>query len=64
MAESGYGMRNNPNLNTGGMAAAVTIVGVGDGIVSQLLDDGKDLVQFAWSGNPVNPEFWTETIPG
>lgn len=64
MAESGYGMRNNPNLNTSGLTAAVTIVGVGDGIVSQLYEDVKDVAEFAINSNPANLGFWTDTVPG
>ncbi|WP_234404816.1 hypothetical protein [Paenibacillus bouchesdurhonensis] len=63
-AESGYGISNDPNLDTRGMSASVTMVGVGVGIVNQLGDDVTDLVQFAWSVHTLNPEFWTETIPG
>ncbi|WP_339159975.1 RNase A-like domain-containing protein [Paenibacillus sp. FSL W8-0186] len=63
-AESSSGMRNNPNLNTGGLTAAVTIVGVGDGIVSQLFEDVKDLAEFAVNSNPATLGFWTDTVPG
>lgn len=63
-AESDYGIRNNPNLNTGGLSIAVTVVGVGDGIVSQLYEDVKDLAEFAINSNPASLGFWTDTVPG
>ncbi|WP_230202611.1 hypothetical protein [Paenibacillus ihumii] len=63
-AESDYGLRNNPNLNTSGLTTATTIVGVGDGIVSQLYEDTKDLADFAINSNPASLGFWTDTVPG
>ncbi|WP_339158197.1 hypothetical protein MKX50_01360 [Paenibacillus sp. FSL W8-0186] len=63
-SERGSGIRNDPNLKTGGLTAAVTIVGVGDGIVSQLFEDVKDLAEFAVNSNPATLGFWTDTVPG
>ncbi|MGF7046816.1 hypothetical protein J2T13_001318 [Paenibacillus sp. DS2015] len=65
-AENGLGTKNNPNLNTssGSVITAVTMVGVGDGIVSQLLEDGKDIVEYGLNHNMSNLKYWTETIPG
>lgn len=63
-AERGLGIRNNPDLDTRGMSAAFTTVGVGEGIVKQLGEDAKDFIEYAISVQPTSLQFWTETIPG
>ncbi|WP_343863887.1 hypothetical protein [Paenibacillus motobuensis] len=63
-SERGLGYWNNPNVKAGGLGIAMTSVGVGDGIVSQIWDEGSGLLKQAWSVNPTNPKFWTETLPG
>ncbi|AZK45327.1 hypothetical protein [Paenibacillus lentus] len=63
-AESAIGIRNKPNLNTSGLTTAVTLVGIGDGIVSQLVEDVKDLAEFAINSSPGSLGFWTDTVPG
>lgn len=63
-AERGLGIRNNPDLDTRGMSTAFTTVGVGEGIVKQLGEDAKDLIEYAISVQPTSLQFWTETIPG
>ncbi|MED4953412.1 hypothetical protein NYE69_01445 [Paenibacillus sp. FSL R5-0527] len=63
-AERGLGIRNNPDLDTRGMSAAFTTVGVGEGIVKQIGEDAKDLIEYAISVQPTSLQFWTETIPG
>ncbi|WP_334074144.1 MULTISPECIES: hypothetical protein [Paenibacillus] len=62
-AERGLGIWNNPDVKAGGLAASVTLVGVGDGIASQLLTDTWDAAQFAYKTNPVTLQYWTETVP-
>ncbi|GIP56091.1 CdiA family toxin C-terminal domain-containing protein [Paenibacillus vini] len=65
LAEKGLGIRNNPDLviNNGGTITAITMVGVGDGIVSQLKEDFGDVLKGSWANNPNNIEFWTKTLP-
>ncbi|HEY4391515.1 MAG TPA: RNase A-like domain-containing protein [Paenibacillus sp.] len=63
-AEKGLGYWNDPNVKAGGLGVAMTSVGVGDGIISQIWDEGSGLLKQAWSVNPTNPKFWTETVPG
>ncbi|GAA0387693.1 hypothetical protein GCM10008933_18320 [Paenibacillus motobuensis] len=63
-SERGLGYWNNPNVKASGLGIAMTSVGVGDGIVSQIWDEGSGLLKQAWSANPTNPKFWTETLPG
>ncbi|WP_227011710.1 polymorphic toxin type 28 domain-containing protein [Paenibacillus lutimineralis] len=63
-AERGLGYWNDPNVKASGLGVALTSVGVGDGIVSQIWDEGSGLLKQAWSVNPTNPKFWTETVPG
>ncbi|WP_240431922.1 HNH endonuclease signature motif containing protein [Paenibacillus aceti] len=63
-AERGLGYWNDPGVETSGIGVAMTSVGVGDGIVSQVWDEGSGLVKQVWSVNPTNPKFWTETMPG
>lgn len=62
-AERGLGIKNNPDLKTGGLMTSITLVGVGDGVVSQLWDDTRDLVELVNGANPASIKFWTETIP-
>lgn len=62
-AERGLGIKNNPDLKTGGLMTSITLVGVGDGVISQLWDDTRDLVELVNSTNPASIKFWTETIP-
>ncbi|MGF7048369.1 hypothetical protein J2T13_002877 [Paenibacillus sp. DS2015] len=64
-ADSASGYRNNPDLkiNPHMTIGAMTLVGVGDGVVSQLVDDGKDIIESVWSTSPANLKFWTETLP-
>ncbi|WMT42052.1 hypothetical protein RE628_06340 [Paenibacillus sp. D2_2] len=63
-AERGLGYWNDPNVKAGGFGVAMTLVGVGDGIVSQIWDEGSGLLKQVFSVNPTNPKFWTETVPG
>lgn len=63
MSENAMGMRNNPDLKSSGRTA-MTAVGVGEGVVKQLYEDGEGMVQTAISLQPTSPKFWTETIPG
>ncbi len=63
-SERSLGIRNNPDLNTSGLSFAVTVVGVGDGIVNQLYEDVRDLTEFAINSNPASLGFWTDTVPG
>jgi len=63
-AERRVGYWNDPNVKASGLGVALTSVGVGDGIVSQIWDEGSGLLKQAWSVNPTNPKFWTETLPG
>ncbi|MBQ4899977.1 EndoU domain-containing protein [Paenibacillus sp. Marseille-P2973] len=64
LAEKGLGIRNNPDLvNNGGTITAITMVGVGDGIASQLKEDFGDVLKGSWANNPNNIEFWTKTLP-
>ncbi|GGG03003.1 hypothetical protein GCM10010913_25950 [Paenibacillus aceti] len=63
-AERGLGYWNDPGVKTSGVGVAMTSVGVGDGIVSQVWDEGSGLVKQVWSVNPTNPKFWTDTMPG
>ncbi|GIO86170.1 hypothetical protein J25TS5_31020 [Paenibacillus faecis] len=62
-AERGLGIWNNPDVKAGGLAASMTLVGVGDGIASQLLTDTWDTIQFGHKTNPVTLQYWTETVP-
>lgn len=59
--ETGY--YNNPNVKIGFAVPVAIMVGVGDGIVSQLIDEGSDIVKTVWSVTPINPKYWTETLP-
>ncbi|WP_224754067.1 deaminase domain-containing protein [Paenibacillus terricola] len=46
-----------------GFKSAFTAVGVADGIVSQLMKDGADTLNFIASINVASPKFYTQTIP-
>ncbi len=65
LAEKGLGIRNNPELviNNGGTITAITMVGVGDGVLSQLKEDFAAALQGSWANNPNNIKYWTETLP-
>ncbi|MBD3922418.1 hypothetical protein H8B09_26940 [Paenibacillus sp. PR3] len=46
-----------------GFKSAFTAVGVADGVVSQLMKDGADTLNFIASINVASPKFYTQTIP-
>ncbi|WP_419875627.1 peptidoglycan-binding domain-containing protein [Candidatus Pristimantibacillus sp. PTI5] len=54
---------NKYEINSNNLVKAVTIFGIGDGMVSQLAEDGVDFLNAAVQMNPTNLSFWTKTLP-
>lgn len=63
MTDVSLGRFNSPNANQQAMKNTVMLIGIGDGVVSQLASDGMDMLNAAAAFNPLTSTFWRETVP-
>ncbi|OBZ13599.1 hypothetical protein [Bacillus sp. FJAT-26390] len=62
-SDAGLGRTNKYKIDSENLAKAVTVFGIGDGMVSQLAADGVEFLNEAVQISPMNPSFWTKTLP-